>query len=143
MKDRGTYLLPLYERRFPTLLCRQTPEVIKPEVKLVRSYELQYQFICATCSHQSPPVLNSFILFRCCLCLQITILQGAKMLEKFYVERIFPLLNMTEEEFWERKLLELRDWRGKKKKKMNKRIKIPVLHYGDNTCIENFYRRVL
>lgn len=36
------------------------------------------------------------------------------MLEKFYVERIFLFFNMIEEEFWERKLFELRDWRGKK-----------------------------
>lgn len=62
------------------------------------------------------------------------------MLEKFYVERIFPLLNMTEEEFWERKLLELRDWRGKKYFFL-KWIKIPALPYGGN--IANFYRRVL
>lgn len=36
------------------------------------------------------------------------------MLEKFYVEYIFLFFNMIEEEFWERKLFELRDWRGKK-----------------------------
>lgn len=58
------------------------------------------------------------------------------MLEKFYVERIFLFFNMIEEEFWERKLFELRDWRGKKKKW----IKIFVLFYGGN--IVNFYRRV-
>lgn len=60
------------------------------------------------------------------------------MLEKFYVECIFLFFNMIEEEFWERKLLELRDWRGKKMFK--KWIKIFVLFYGGN--IVNFYRRV-
>lgn len=39
------------------------------------------------------------------------------MLEKFYTERVFPLINMTEEEFWEMKMLEFRDWRGKHFKK--------------------------
>lgn len=61
------------------------------------------------------------------------------MLEKFYVERIFLFFNMIEEEFWERKLFELRDWRGKKYFFL-KWIKIFVLFYGGN--IVNFYRRV-
>lgn len=61
------------------------------------------------------------------------------MLEKFYVERIFLFFNMIEEEFWERKLFELRDWRGKKYF-FKKWIKIFVLFYGGN--IVNFYRRV-
>ncbi|XP_056019360.1 uncharacterized protein LOC125672084 isoform X3 [Ostrea edulis] len=44
--------------------------------------------------------------------LKITILQGAKMVEKFYMERVLPQINLTEEYFWERKMLEYRDWRG-------------------------------
>lgn len=43
---------------------------------------------------------------------KITILQGAKMVEKFYMERVLPQINLTEEYFWERKMLEYRDWRG-------------------------------
>ncbi|XP_052685923.1 uncharacterized protein LOC128165435 isoform X5 [Crassostrea angulata] len=70
--------------------------------------------------------------------LKITILQGAKMLEKFYVERIFPLLNMTEEEFWERKLLELRDWRGLTSKKFSEIFSKAFLIPLDES--DNFFR---
>lgn len=34
------------------------------------------------------------------------------MVEKFYMERVLPQINLTEEYFWERKMLEYRDWRG-------------------------------
>jgi hypothetical protein len=34
------------------------------------------------------------------------------MVEKFYMERVLPQIDSTEEFFWERKMLEYRDWRG-------------------------------
>ncbi|XP_022314520.2 uncharacterized protein LOC111119021 isoform X2 [Crassostrea virginica] len=70
--------------------------------------------------------------------LKITILQGAKMLEKFYTERVFPLINMTEEEFWEMKMLEFRDWRGLASKKFSEIFSKAFLIPLDGT--DNLFR---
>ncbi|KAL3877445.1 hypothetical protein ACJMK2_035151 [Sinanodonta woodiana] len=44
--------------------------------------------------------------------LKITILQTAKMLEKFYPDHVIKPSGVKEEDFWEDKLLEYKDWRG-------------------------------
>ncbi|XP_062594006.1 uncharacterized protein LOC134255480 isoform X1 [Saccostrea cucullata] len=70
--------------------------------------------------------------------LKITILQGAKLLEKFYVERVLPKMSMTEEEFWERKMLEYRDWRGLVSKKFSEIFSKAFLIPLDES--DNFFR---
>ena len=44
--------------------------------------------------------------------IQVMIAQTAKMLEGFYPDRVLERLDLTEEEFWERKRLEEGDWQG-------------------------------
>ena len=43
---------------------------------------------------------------------QISIQQGALALERFYTSHVFPLLNCTEEEFWDSRALSVGDWAG-------------------------------
>ncbi|XP_045212309.2 uncharacterized protein LOC123563530 [Mercenaria mercenaria] len=51
--------------------------------------------------------------------LKLTILQAAKMLEAFYPGHVFNHRTISEEDFWEKKTLEYRDWTGLASQKLS------------------------